>query len=346
MTKSRKGSKILTGSTLSSWHRSVQRILQRCLRFIHHHGPAGRLKEKTMRKTLVTIAAVAALILTACGGGGGGGSPAPTTPVAATGSISSSSGCAIPIGQSTCSTASVTYTTANATSPRLTASGVSISTASSGTQTFTIPVGNTSVAVMDGTTTLASATVVGTCAGAADANGVCQPSAYSYAAFNLVVRNDQANTLWYVDDAGTETKLTNNTGFTATGALPNPLTSCGVWDTILADNRPLASCLTPGAGNTRRNFPINPATKELMAEWTGAVPAGATLRSVPYGTFGATPYAAQGIGLQGMYVDLPGGAVLHFTNTDDKLRLTTNNFATDPVVNAGSHNYIVRFPAK
>lgn len=169
---------------------------------------------------------------------------------------------------------------------------------------------------------------------------------YHYAAFNVAIRNDQSNTLWAVDDNGVEVKLTNSTGFNPGGAIVQPLTNCALWDTVLPDNRPLASCLTPGAGNARRNFPVNPTTKELLAEWTGAVPTGAVLHSVFFGTFGDTPYAAQDVGNKGMYADVAANTVLFFTNSDDKLRRTADGFATNTVVNAGSHILIVRYAAK
>ena len=105
----------------------------------------------------------------------------------------------------------------------------------------------------------------------------------------------------------------------------------------------LHSCQTPAVGNVRRNFPVNPQTASIEAEWTGAVPSGAVLHDVPYGTFGATPYAAHGVSRTGMYIDSTDG-VYYFTSTDStKLLLTSNNFATSVTVATGDFKYLVMF---
>lgn len=309
-----------------------------------------------MRFAAVAVLAASAFMLAACGGGGGGGeSPAPVTPItpiqpatptAATGSITSATGCTVPAGQSTCNGQAV-YTTANTQNPRLNLDGTSVSTTASGTASFALTAGEHTLTVSDGGTTLATLPVSASCAehSAADANKVCQPTAYHYPAFRLAVRSDIAHTLWAFDENGA-TKLKNSTGFEATNAVPEPVWNCGLYDLTLADNRPIASCTTPAAGNVRRVFPINPGTLELMKEYTGPLPAGAVLRDTFYGTFGDSPYASKDVGKKGMYVDEPGVGTFYFTNNDPQLRLTKDGFVTNKLVSSGRFQLLWRYGAK
>ncbi len=170
------------------------------------------------------------------------------------------------------------------------------------------------------------------------------PSAPTYAAINLAVRTDKNHTLWWFDQNGA-TQLTNSTGHNTTTTVTSPIDSCGLYDKVLDDGRPLASCVTTGAGNVRRNFPVNPNTKELLPEYTGSVPTGAVLRDVAYGTFGDTPYINQGVTRQGMYVDVSIGT-FYFMGNDPKLRLTTNNFESNSVISTGDYQLLIRFPAR
>ena len=77
-------------------------------------------------------------------------------------------------------------------------------------------------------------------------------AAYKYARLNLVVFSDRGGTIGVINDAaGTVTPLVNRTGYTTNAALPIAL--CGISDKLLCDGRPLATCVTPAVGNTRRN---------------------------------------------------------------------------------------------
>jgi hypothetical protein len=67
------------------------------------------------------------------------------------------------------------------------------------------------------------------------------------------------------------------------------------------------------------------------------------LHDVGYGVFGATPYAAQGVGNTGMYIDVTEGTY-YFTNTDSlNLRLTSNGFVTNAVIGTGDFQYLTVF---
>ena len=170
---------------------------------------------------------------------------------------------------------------------------------------------------------------------------------YKYARLNLVVFSDQGATIGVINDAvGTVTSLVNSTGYTTKAAFPIAL--CGIYDKLLSDGRPLASCVAPAVGNTRRNFPINPLTGELMAEYTGAVPAGAVWHDVGYGTFGDTPYVNFGVSAKGRHIDVPNVGTYYFTDTDGvNLRLTKDGFATNKIIatcaNIGCFQYLVTF---
>ena len=166
---------------------------------------------------------------------------------------------------------------------------------------------------------------------------------YKYARLNLVVFSDQGGTVGVINDAaGTVTSLVNSTGYTTNAAFPIAL--CGIYDKLLSDGRPLASCVAPAVGNTRRNFPINPLTGELMAEYTGAVPAGAVWHDVGYGTFGDTPYVNFGVSAKGRYIDVPNVGTYYIPDaTSVNLLLTIDSFATSKVIHIGDHKFLATF---
>lgn len=174
-----------------------------------------------------------------------------------------------------------------------------------------------------------------------------------YSEFKLVVFADQGAYIGRITTGADGlpngvVPLVNNSGFT-TGT-NFPLALCGVWDKLLPDGRPLVSCQTPAVGNTRRNFPVNPLTGTVEAEWTGTVPAGAVLHDVGYGTFGNTPYASHDIGLVGMYLKV-NGSLVFFTNTNSKnIRVITDAntstadwVAASAVIANGDYKYLVMF---
>lgn len=334
----------------------------------------NRPKEDNMNLAKLVAAFAAVAALAACGGGGGGGSTPPPPPSVCANGATDYPTCT-PAPQVTLSTTTpasgATDVATNATvSVAFTTTGTLVAGTANATGTCgaTSIAGNASLGASPWTfTPVTSFTAGANCTVAftgrfRSAGGLettlsqaitfgvkAADTMYHYGAFNIAVRNDDGNQLYYVDDMGTETKLANGTGYTsATGFA---LANCALWlnadGTVatLADNRPLASCVTAAPDNTRRNFPVDP-NKVLMGEWTGATPAGATLRGGAYGSFGDTPYAAQSIGLKGMYVDVAPSTVLYFTNADGRLRRTADGFATNSVVNQGNHNLIARVQAK
>ena len=179
----------------------------------------------------------------------------------------------------------------------------------------------------------------------ATVSGTFTPKA-KYARVSYIILS-QFGTIGTINADGSVTELVNKTGYT-TGAAA-PIFLCGIYDKLLTDGRPLATCVTPAAGNTRRNFPINPLTGELMEEYPGAVPVGSVGHDVPYGTFGDTPYAAYGVGNKGMYLDVPSVGTYFIKNDDTvRLRLTTDGFVTSRVTatcgsSIGCFQYLVSF---
>ena len=209
--------------------------------------------------------------------------------------------------------------------------------------------------------------VAGSCASGSTWNDkkVCAPNAgWTYSEFALVVYEDNCKKIGWVDLASPDTdkvkELTNKTGhneFTGQsdldcslglGALP-----VAANDSLakFADGTLLVSLVTAGDGNIRRWFPVNPVTKEILPEWTGAVPKN-TLQSTGYGTWGDTPYADHDIGNKGMYASLASG-LLYITNSDAaRLRFTLDieNFATYDVISdryavLGGYQFAITVPA-
>ncbi len=106
-----------------------------------------------------------ALLLAACGGGGDSAA-GPTQPA---GSLSVGS-CTIVEGATTCS-ATVSWTTMNATSPRVLFGSTTLATTASGSATIPIGAGTQAVTLLDGATQLDSRSVVGTCIAASAWDG-------------------------------------------------------------------------------------------------------------------------------------------------------------------------------
>jgi hypothetical protein len=211
-----------------------------------------------------------AILLTACGGGGGtatGGGTNPTAPTA-TGTISAS-GCTVSDGASACGT-QVSWSTENASSPRVTVAGASVSTLASGSLTFQVSLGTSAIAVSDGSTQLASVNVTTTCGvNSAAVNGICQANAPT-----VLHYTDKVYAVWtggqLYSVSKTDVKLlTNKTSFT-TGFFP--LANCWLPKSgPLADGKVLASC--QDAFGLRRHYLYIDPTKDELYEYTGAVPA-------------------------------------------------------------------------
>ena len=171
---------------------------------------------------------------------------------------------------------------------------------------------------------------------------LCTRPVYKYARLNLVIFADQHATIGAITGE-TVTPLVNASEFTGNAGFP--LVLCALWDKILADGRPLASCVTPLVGNTRRNFPINPLTGEMMMEYTGEVPVGAVMRDVRDSSQPSPPgYAAHGVSSYGGYIDVPSVGTYFFTDTDSvNLRLTSDGFATNKIIHVGDHKFLATY---
>jgi hypothetical protein len=348
-------SKKKIGSSLFRFINRFKKAERKVISMISHIASS----KKGLLMTAILIASAIGLV--ACGGGGGGDSTSPVTsgggttttvpvvpvtPVTPVKPVASgtlvATGCIVTHGQGTCN-ASATWTTTNATTPRVTVAGASISSLANATvaQTFSVNIGATAIALTDGATVLASSTVNAVCDSKSSVvAGLCQLTVLHYSELKLVVFADRGGYIGKVSSSGI-TPLVNNTSYTM-GAV-SPIALCGIWDKLLPSGRPLASCQTPAAGNIRRNFPIDPVTGSLEAEYIGQVPSGAVLHDVGYGVFGATPYAAQGVGNTGMYIDVTEGTY-YFTNTDSlNLRLTSNGFVTNAVIGTGDFQYLTVF---
>ena len=174
-----------------------------------------------------------------------------------------------------------------------------------------------------------------------------------YSEFKLVVFADQGGTIGRITTGANGlpngvVALTNNTGYT-TGA-SYPIALCEVWDKLLPDGRQLGSCQTTAVGNTRRNFPINPVTGAMEAEWTGVVPTGAVAHGISYGTFGNTPYASHSISRVGKYLKVNGG-LIYFTDSDtthlrfikDADMPATDWTTASTVIATGDYQYLTMF---
>jgi hypothetical protein len=285
-----------------------------------------------------------ATLVASCGGGGGGDASQPPTsgggsnppPPAITGSITSVSNAEIPLGTS--SGQSMVAWTSNATQPgdvRVRVNGVEVSTQPASPQSgLAAQVGNGEVKVELVTASgqiLDTKTAIASCAMGQWQGGVC--AKFGSYRLDLVVESVKVMPFSSLKD-GVATELVNRTGYVVQAGAAYPLGNCGVYDLVRAeDNAPLVSCTTIAAGNLRRTFPVNPATLELLPEYTGPLPAGATLIGGLYGTFGDSPYASFSVGQSGMYLDVPGYGTYYYTNDNQRsLRLTRDGFLTSTEV--------------
>lgn len=287
---------------------------------------------------LTPVAFATLLLLAACGGGSGGGGG--TTPDA-TGNLDGTVGCEIPDIGTSC-VATIKGATQNAANPKTLVGTTTVDMTASVNKPFTLGYGDKPVTLYNGDTVLASTTISGVCSDHADWDGnVCQPRVYNYTSLWLLIEGVHA-TISKIDGKNV-TPLGNASEFTGNGGFPLDL--CGIWSKIMPDGRPLASCVTPAAGNTRRNFPINPLTGEMMKEYKGAVPEGAVLQDT-YDSAQPAPanYAANGVFYFGMYLDVSGVGTYYFTGADTKnLRLTKNDFLSNEIIHVGEHQFLKEF---
>ncbi len=121
----------------------------------------------TLRARGLLAALLAVLMAGGCGGGGGGGAAAPA--VQPSGGLSVA-GCVIDAGAPGCQ-ASISWSTANATAPRVLAGNRTLSTAASGTLSLQVGAEPLVVVLADGDRTLDEKTVTGACASASAWNG-------------------------------------------------------------------------------------------------------------------------------------------------------------------------------
>ena len=165
---------------------------------------------------------------------------------------------------------------------------------------------------------------------------------YHCARLNLVIFAVQSGSIGVINGE-TVTPLVNKSEFT--GNARRPLALCALWDTLRADGRPLASCGTRIVGNTRRNFPINPLTGEVMTEYKGALPVGGGMRDVGDSSRTAPPdHVAANVPFYGMYIDVPSVGSYYFTGTDSvNLHLTTDGFATNKIIHVGDHKFLATY---
>ena len=220
-----------------------------------------------------------ALVLTACGGGGDGGTavPTPTTPTPATVDKFTASGCTVPDGASACN-ASASWTTSNATSPRLTSGGATVSTLASGSATFSISLGNTAIALTNNGAVLASMNVTAGCgANSTVVSGICQATAPAVLRYSDIILANSGQYGWYpvklVLTSGATSgavtfsaeKAVNATRF-QTGEWP--LFNCGFNTTKLATGAVKLSC-QDRASSARQNLVWNPVTNQIT-EYDGS----------------------------------------------------------------------------
>ena len=309
------------------------------------HQPAHSVRKETLmnsmnnsqRSAFVLTTLVAAAALAACSKGGGNTPPPPPPPPAAAKAT---------VVLTDMTTTGVVPAT-NTVKFKLDVSGEGVTKVdatvtelcdgNSVTVTMsTIPItGGTVTAVpVAGTQPNGAACTYTVTATATNAGGISDPVTatgafrvmYKYARLNVGVFSDQNKRL-FVMSGETVTPMGNKTGY-------DNLFLCGLYDLLLSTGGPLGSCVTPNAGNTRRYFPINPLTGELMAEVAAsAIPAGAVFHSTAYGTFGDTPYASYGVTRKSMYIDVPGAGTYYFTSADSvNLRLTRDGFASYKII--------------
>ncbi len=299
------------------------------------------------KKQLIAFAVgiIASLFLAACGGGGGGSEPNPPSggggnppppPVQTTGTITSVGDASIALGASTGQ--SMVVWTSNATQPgdvRVRLNGVEVSTQPLSPQGgFATQVGHGEVKVELVTAAgmvLDTKTAKASCSMGNWEGGMC--AKFGTYRLDLVIESVKVMPFSSLRE-GRATELVNRTGYEVQAGAAYPLGNCGVYNRVRQeDNAPLVSCTTIAAGNVRRVFPINPVTLELLPEYAGPLPTGATFVDVPYGNFGDSPYASFNVGQSGMYLDVPGYGTYYYTNDNQRsLKLTLDGFLTNTEV--------------
>lgn len=283
---------------------------------------------------------VAFLIVTAaCGGGGEGVSPtAPSvsggvnpSPTTVTGSVVSVSNASILFGAS--SGASIIVWSSNAARAgdvRLRVNGTEVSSQrASPADGLSVQVGNGDVRVElvnASGLVLDTKTASASCALGAWHGGRCDR--FRFDRLDVVILQVTPEQFFALKD-GKAIPFVNKTGYSAGPGVAFPLSNCGLYDVVREDGAPLFSCTTPGAGNLRRTFPVNPVTLEILPEYTEQLPSKANLVATVYGTFGDTPYTAYGVWYKGMYIEVPGYGVYYMVSGDDKrIRFTRDGFQT------------------
>lgn len=316
-------------------------------------------------------------LLFGCGGGGDGGNDTTPTPPSSGATITSASAVTIAQARSDVSTtvtwnvtgtpSSVIQVTLGDMNKSGAVSGrdyIVIGTGASGSAEVSFTNGINDLYVYDGAgpgVVLAHKQVTATCDqmstwGAAK---VCAPNAgWNYESFVLTIYTDNCGKLGWVD-FGSQTadkvkELVNKTGHNeknvgcpiGLGYLPLAADDSLV---VLPDGLPLVSMVTAGDANTRRWFPINPITKEILPEWTGTVPTSIVqIQGSGYGTWNDTPYAGNNIGKKGMYTVTPSGGIVYYTNDNSReLRHTTDQFQSYTVLSdrssilGGGYKFII-----
>jgi hypothetical protein len=177
-----------------------------------------------------------ALVLTACGGGGDGGTAVPTPSTPATGTLTAS-GCTVPDGASACN-AQASWSTQNATSPRLTSGGATVSTLASDSVTFAVSLGNTAIALTNNGAVLASMNVTAGCgANSTVVSGICQatatpwwpPTTIAPVGTKVLTANEIANSVTEVGSPAWQTLVRDgtikfvDTGLIMTGYSTRPI---------------------------------------------------------------------------------------------------------------------------
>jgi len=242
--------------------------------------------------------------------------------------------------------ASIQWSVSNPVAPKVVVGTATLSTAASGNQSVTLGHGPTTVVLSDGTLSLSTLSISMDCVTGTSWDGnACKsvaPAVYKYARLDLVIFSDQLGTIGVISGE-TVTPLINASEYTGNAGFP--LVLCALWDKLLTDGRPLASCVTPLAGNKRRNFPINPLTSELMKEYTGAAPNGSMLHDVPDSSQAAPPsHVAANVPFHGMYIDRSSVETVFFKGDDHvNLRLTKDGFATNKIIHVGDHKFLATY---
>ena len=211
------------------------------------------------------LAVITAFTLSACGGGSGGNTNPP--PPAATGNVSQATGCMIPQDASSCQ-ASVSFSTQNATTPKLTVGTTTVSTAASGAAIpVTIGNGDLAVTLSDGSVILDSTkSLTGSCTPGTTWDGnACKVTVLHY--------TDKVYALWTdrIPHVVTKTgavKLKDMTKYAGD--------HLGIWGCIIS-SYPLADGRIPLVCNENTTFHyhefyIDPS-KDEMHDFVGTLPA-------------------------------------------------------------------------